>query len=51
MLFRIQGQSGAGKSEIVRGVPRHPDEISEDKVAIGGPGLVAARKPKAGISV
>ena len=32
-------------------MPRHPDEILEDKVAIGGSGLVAARKPKAGISM
>ena len=32
-------------------MPRCIDEVLEDKVAIGGPGLVAARKPKAGISM
>ena len=31
--------------------PRWPCEILGDKVAVGGPGLAATRKSKAGISV
>ena len=31
--------------------PRAHDEVLGDKVAVGGPGLAATRKPKAGISV
>ena len=32
-------------------MPGYTDEVLEDEVAIGGSGLVAARKPKAGISM
>ena len=42
---------GVGKSGIVRVGLAARMKFLEDKAAIGGPGLVAARKPKAGISM
>ena len=46
MWFRIQGSSGAGKSEIVLAGLDARAKIIETKGVIGGSGLVTPRKRK-----